>query len=591
MRNQTTSKLLKRIFDNYIIQHKFKLFIAFICMTIIAAATAINAWLMQPVLDEIFIKKNQRLIYIIPIAVLLIAVFKGIASYFQSILMSFVGFKMVSQIQKNMFQNIIKCDLSYFNQINSGILVSRFISDVGSISRGIHNVIINIVKDSLTFLFLIGVMFYHDYKLAFISLLIFPLAIYPISRIGKRLRKISKNTQIGFGQLTSKLSESFGSVKTIKSFNSEKHETAKISHEVENIFNLTFKSTKVNSISRPLMETLGGLAIAVIIYIGGSQVIMEQTTPGTFFSFLTALLMAYQPVKSLASLNATLQISMASAERIFEILDKKPTIKDIPYPSKINLKDRENKNLIISKVSFKYPLSNKLILKDIDMKIYDGEKIAIVGHSGAGKTSLMNLLPRFFDPTKGEIRIGEENIKNLSLKFVRNYFSLVSQDIVLFDDTIKYNICYGINSVNNLELNRACKKSNCDEFIKKFPNKINQLVGENGAKLSGGQRQRIAIARAFLKNSPFLLLDEATSSLDSKSENKINRSLEQLMKNRTTLVIAHRLSTIIDADRIVILDAGKIIDIGRHKELLKKSKIYQNLYKLQFKKEDVKKFT
>jgi len=560
-------------------------------MAIIAAATATNAWLMQPVLDEIFIKKNQNLIYIIPIAVLLIAVFKGIASYFQSILMSFVGFKMVSQIQKNMFQNIIKCDLSYFSQINSGILVSRFISDVGSISRGIHNVIINIVKDSLTFLFLIGVMFYHDFKLAFISLLIFPLAIYPISRIGKRLRKISKNTQIGFGQLTSKLSESFSSVKTIKSFNSEKHEAAKISQEVENIFNLTFKSTRVNSISRPLMETLGGLAIAVIIYIGGSQVIMEQTTPGTFFSFLTALLMAYQPVKSLASLNATLQISMASAERIFEILDKKPTIKDVQYPSKINLKELKNKNLIISKVSFKYPLSNKLILKNIDMKIYDGEKIAIVGHSGAGKTSLMNLLPRFFDPTKGEIRIGGENIKNLSLKFVRNYFSLVSQDIVLFDDTIKYNICYGVNNVNNSELNSACKKSNCDEFIKKFPNKINQLVGENGAKLSGGQRQRVAIARAFLKNSPFLLLDEATSSLDSKSENKINRSLEQLMKNRTTLVIAHRLSTIIDADRIVILDGGKIIDIGKHKELLKKSKIYQNLYKLQFKKEDVKKHT
>ena len=588
MRNQPTSKLLKRIFDNYIIQHKLKLLIAFICMTIIAAATATNAWLMQPVLDEIFIKKNQNLIYIIPIAILLIAVIKGIASYFQSILMSFVGFKMVSQIQKNMFQNIIKCDLSYFSQINSGILVSRFISDVGSISRGIHNVIINIVKDSLTFLFLIGVMFYHDYKLAFISLLIFPLAIYPISIIGKRLRKISKNTQIGFGQLTSKLSESFGSIKTIKSFNSEKHEVAKISYEVENIFNLTFKSTKVNSISRPLMETLGGLAIAVIIYIGGSQVIMEQTTPGTFFSFLTALLMAYQPVKSLASLNATLQISMASAERIFEILDKRPAIKDKQYPSKINLKELKNKNLIISKVSFKYPLSNKLILKDINMRIYDGEKIAIVGYSGAGKTSLMNLLPRFFDPSKGEIIIGKENIKNLSLKFVRNYFSLVSQDIVLFDDTIKYNICYGINNVNDSDLKSACKKSNCDEFIKKFPNKINQLVGENGTKLSGGQRQRIAIARAFLKNSPFLLLDEATSSLDSKSESKINRSLYQLMKNRTTLVIAHRLSTIIDADRIVILDGGKIIDIGKHKELLKKSEIYKNLYKIQFKREDVK---
>ncbi len=589
MKNNSTSELLKRIFNNYIIEHKLKLFIAFICMAIIAAATATNAWLMQPVLDEIFIKKNQKLIYIIPIAVLLIAILKGLASYFQSILMSFVGFKMVAKIQRNMFENIIKCDLSFFNETNSGILVSRFISDVGSISRGIHNVIINIVKDSLTFLFLIGVMFYHDFKLALISLLIFPLAIYPISRIGKRLRKISKNTQIGFGHLTSKLSESFSSIKTIKSFNSEKHETEKISQEIENIFNLTFKSTKVNSISRPLMETLGGLAIAVIIYIGGSQVIMEQTTPGTFFSFLTALLMAYQPVKSLASLNATLQIAMASAERIFEILDKKPTIREISNPKNINLKNKKEINLKISNLFFKYPSSSKLVLKDINIEIYDGEKIAIVGHSGSGKTSLMNLLPRFFDPTKGEILIGNENIKNLGLKFVRNYFSLVSQDIVLFDETIKYNICYGFKNIKNIDLQNACKNSNCFEFIEKFPNKFNQFIGENGVQLSGGQRQRIAIARAFLKNSPFLLLDEATSSLDSKSENKINRSLDHLMKNRTTLVIAHRLSTIIDANRIIILDNGEILDIGNHKELLKKSKIYKNLYELQFKKDNDKK--
>ena len=294
------------------------------------------------------------------------------------------------------------------------------------------------------------------------------------------------------------MSESFSSIKTIKSFNSEKHETEKISQEIENIFNLTLKS-KVNSISRPLMETLGGLAIAVIIYIGGSQVIMEQTTPGTFFSFLTALLMAYQPVKSLASLNATLQIAMASAERIFEILDKKPTIREISNPKNINLKNKKEINLKISNLFFKYPSSSKLVLKDINIEIYDGEKIAIVGHSGSGKTSLMNLLPRFFDPTKGEILIGNENIKNLGLKFVRNYFSLVSQDIVLFDETIKYNICYGFKNIKNIDLQNACKNSNCFEFIEKFPNKFNQFIGENGVQLSGGQRQRIAMARAFLK--------------------------------------------------------------------------------------------
>ncbi len=475
-------------------------------MALIAAATAGNAWLMQPVLDEIFINKNQKLIFIIPIIVFLIALTKGIASYFQSILMSFVGYKMVAQIQKDMFENLIRCDLSYFNQINSGTLVSRFISDVGSISRGIHNVIVNIIKDSLTFIFLVGVMFYHDTKLAVISLFIFPLAIYPISRIGKRLRKISKNTQVGFGLLTSKLAESIGSIKTIKSFNNETHETQKISKEIDNIFNLTFKSTKVNSISRPLMETLGGLAIAIIIFIGGSQVIMEQTTPGTFFSFLTALLMAYQPVKSLATLNATLQIAMASAERIFEILDEQPQIKNLERTEDHKFKSIKSQNLKISNLSFKYNSSDKLILKDINLEILDGEKIAIVGYSGAGKTTLMNLLPRFFDPNKGQITIGGINIKNLSLEFLRNHFSLVSQDIVLFDQTLQYNVSYGKDRVLKKDIELACRKANCNEFINKFPNKLNQQIGEDGTKLSGGQKTKSSNRKSFSKEcsiSPF----------------------------------------------------------------------------------------
>ena len=591
MDKKDTRVIVKRILKDYIYQHKVKLLVSFFCMALIAAATAGNAWLMQPVLDEIFINKNQKLIFIIPIIVFLIALTKGIASYFQSILMSFVGYKMVAQIQKDMFENLIRCDLSYFNQTNSGTLVSRFISDVGSISRGIHNVIVNIIKDSLTFIFLIGVMFYHDTKLAVISLFIFPLAIYPISRIGKRLRKISKNTQVGFGLLTSKLAESIGSIKTIKSFNNETHETQKISKEIDNIFNLTFKSTKVNSISRPLMETLGGLAIAIIIFIGGSQVIMEQTTPGTFFSFLTALLMAYQPVKSLATLNATLQIAMASAERIFEILDEKPQIKNLERTEDHKFKSIKSQNLKISNLSFKYNSSEKLILKDINLEILDGEKIAIVGYSGAGKTTLMNLLPRFFDPNKGQITIGGINIKNLSLEFLRNHFSLVSQDIVLFDQTLQYNVSYGKDRVLKKDIELACRKANCYEFINKFPNKLNQQIGEDGTKLSGGQKQRVAIARAFLKNAPFLLLDEATSSLDSKSESRINKSLDSLMNNRTTLVIAHRLSTIINADRIVILHNGRVADIGTHKNLLKKSGIYKDLYELQFKNKNAKKNT
>ena len=319
--NNSTRNLLLRIFNNYIRKHSQKIFIAVICMIIVSATTAINAWMMQPVLDDIFINKDKSLILIIPLAILIIAIIKGISSYIQSILMSFVSYKIVADLQNNMFESLIKCDISFFSKTNSGTLISRFLADVGALSKGVHNVIINIIKDFFTLLFLIGVLFYHDPKLALISLLIFPLAIYPISRIGKRLRKISKNTQIGFGMLTKRLTESLQGIKTIKSFNAEQIEREKVDKEVENIFQLTYKSSRVNSISRPLMETLGGLAIAVIIYVGGSQVISGTTTPGTFFSFLTALLMAYQPIKSLASLNATLQMAMAAAERIFNIID------------------------------------------------------------------------------------------------------------------------------------------------------------------------------------------------------------------------------------------------------------------------------
>ena len=579
----STKKILKRLFKTYVKKHYIKIFISIVCMVLVAAATALNAWLMQPVLDDIFIKKNKDLIIIIPVAILTIAFVKGIASYFQSVLMSFIGYKIVADLQRHMLTTLLKCDLSYFNKTNSGTLVSRFLADVGALSRGVHNVIINIVKDSLTFVFLLGVMFHHDPKLATITLLIFPIAIYPISRIGKRLRKISKNTQVGFGLLTKKLTESFQGIKTIKSFNAEKIETSKIDKEIENLFSLTLKSTKVNSISRPLMETLGGLAVALIVFVGGTQVINGDTTPGTFFSFLTALLMAYQPLKSLATLNATLQISMASAERIFEIIDQKPLIFEKKPNQDFMLKASYPYNLKIEKVDFKYDGSSNLILRNINLEIIKGEKVALVGHSGAGKTSLLNLIPRFFDVDKGQICLDKINIRDLSFKFLRDHFSIVSQDVILFDETIKTNIAYGKKNANLLEIKNACEKANCNEFIDSLPNKLNEYVGEKGVKLSGGQKQRVAIARAFLKNSPFLLLDEATSSLDSKSERKIQVSLAKLMKNKTSLVIAHRLSTILDADKIVLLHKGKIEAVGKHNFLLKNSKIYKNLYELQFK--------
>ena len=586
LNKSSTKYLLKRLIKNYVKKHFKKLFLALFCMIIVSASTAIHAWMMQPVLDDIFLNKNASMLFILPIAVLLISITKGFASYFQSILMNFIGFRIVADVQSEMFASIMRCDLSFFNDNNSGTLVSRFIADVGSLTRGVHSVLTNIIKDFLTILFLISVMFYHDWKLAILAFIVFPISIVPIIKIGKRIRKISTQTQVGFGELTSKLNQVFTGIKTIKSFNNQELEKNDVSLSIEKIFNLTFKSNKISSIARPLMETLGGLAIAGIIFVGGSQVIEGTTTPGTFFSFITALLMAYQPVKSLASLNTTLQTAMASAQRVFSIIDIKPKIVDEGI---INIKKnylQQNKGIKFSNINFKYSNSKNNIIKNCSFEIPFGKKIALVGHSGSGKTTLLNLIPRFYEPQSGYIKMFDTNIKKFKLKELRNSLSIVSQDITLFDGTIKYNITYGSESKTEDEIKKACEKSGCDEFISKLPEKLNTEIGENGVKLSGGQRQRIAIARAFLKNAPFLLLDEATSSLDSASEAKIQKALKELMVGRTSLVIAHRLSTINDADKIIVINDGKIIDSGKHQELILKCKIYKNLYKLQFKKNE-----
>lgn len=580
----TTKNLLKRLVINYVLKHKIKLIIALICMIIVSASTAIHAWMMQPVLDDIFLNKNSKMLFLLPIAILVIAIIKGLASYFQSIFMNYIGFKIVADVQSEMFLSLIKCDLSYFNENNSGTLVSRFLADVGSLTRGVHNVITNIIKDLLTIIFLVSVMFFHDWKLALIAFFIFPISIFPILKIGKRIRKISGQTQVGFGILTSKLSQVFTSIKTIKSFNTQEFEKERVNKSIETIFKLTYKSNKISSISRPLMETLGGIAVAFVIWVGGTQVIDGSTTPGTFFSFITALLMAYQPIKSLANLNITLQTAMASAERIFSIIDTKPRIIDNEKIDFKKLNINKISKISFDKVDFKYSKSKENILSKCSLIIPRGHKIALVGHSGAGKSSLLNLIPRFYEPQTGSIYLDKFNIKDFGLQNLRSLFSIVSQDISLFDESIEYNIKYGSKNKTKKEFLNALKKSGCSDFIKKLPNGIQTHIGENGVKLSGGQRQRVAIARAFLKNAPFLLLDEATSALDSESEKRIQGALNKLMINRTSLVIAHRLSTINDADKIIVLEKGKIIDSGNHDQLIKKSGLYKKLYKLQFSK-------
>lgn len=583
-RQRSTKSLLKRLIKNYVKKHYRKLFFAIICMIIVSSSTAIHAWMMQPVLDDIFLNKSSTMLLLLPIAIILISVIKGIASYFQSVLMNFIGFRIVADVQSEMFASIIKFDLSYFSENNSGTLISRFIADVGSLTRGVHSVITNIIKDILTIFFLILVMFYHDWKLALMAFVVFPISVLPIVKIGKRIRKISTQTQVGFGELTSKLTEVFTGIKTIKSFNAQEFEKERLDSSIENIFKLTFKSNKISAIARPLMETLGGLAVASVIWVGGSQVINGETTPGTFFSFITALLMAYQPVKSLAGLNTTLQAAMASAERIFSIIDLTPSIINKPKISFEKVNKLQKKFIEFNNISFKYLNSKNDILKNCSLKIPYGKKVALVGHSGAGKTSLLNLIPRFYEPYKGNISLNNFNIKDIDLNDLRKILSIVSQDVVLFDGSIRYNILYGCDSnVTENMILEACKNSGCQEFLSKLQEGIETNIGENGVKLSGGQRQRIAIARAFLKDAPFLLLDEATSALDSISEEKIQKAIRKLMIGRTSLVIAHRLSTIKDADLIVVIDNGKISDKGSHEKLLSSSSLYKNLYNLQFK--------
>ena len=553
-------------------------------MVIVASATAINAWMMQPVLDDIFLNKNKKMLLILPVAILVIAMAKGIASYFQSILMNFIGFKIVANVQKNMLNNLLKVDLSFYDETNSGTLISRFLSDVGSLTRGVHSVLTNIVKDLLTIIFLVAVMFYHDWKLALCAFIVFPISIFPIVRIGRIIRKISTKTQVSFGELSSKLNQLFASIKTVKSFNTEKFEERNISQSIDDIFRLTFKSNKVNSIARPLMETLGGIAVALIIWIGGNQVIQGFTTPGTFFSFITALIMAYQPVKSLAGLNSTLQTAMAAAQRVFDIMDKEHKIKN---EGKIFTKrsiDFTNKDIFISNVRFRYTKARKNIFSNFSTVFPHSKTTAIVGPSGSGKTTLLNLIPRFYEPQGGQILIGDTDIKAIDLVSLRNLFSVVSQDVVLFDNTIKYNISYGSSKKSASSVITALKQAGCNSFIAKMPAGLNTHIGENGVRLSGGQRQRISIARAFLKNAPFLLLDEATSSLDTESEEKIQKALKKLMKNKTTIVIAHRLSTIKDADKILLIENGILRNSGTHQCLIKNSDLYKRLYEIQFKK-------
>lgn len=577
-KHTSSTKLTRRLVRDYVRPHVGKLLLAVFLMAIVAATTATMAKLIEPILDEIFIARDLEKLNFIAFAVLGVFVLKGIATYGQAVLMSFVGQKIIATIQQQLFNHLVHADLAYFHSQQTGNLISRFTNDVNLLRNVVSQVLTSIGKDFLTVIFLIAVMFYQDWILSIATFFIFPLAIVPTARIGRKMRRVSADTQESMGSLTNFLNQIFHSIRYIKAYGMEPYEQKQADKVISRVFKMMFKTARVKSLSHPIMEALGGVAIVVVILYGGLQVIEGAKTTGAFFSFLTALLLAYEPVKKLSRLNIDLQEGLAAAQRVFQTLDIKPKIKNAKNAKDLKLKNGE---ISFTNVSFSYE-ENIPVLSNINLTVPAGKTAALVGPSGGGKSTLLNLIPRFYDAEKGKITIDSQDLKKLTLESLRHEIALVSQEVVLFDDTVRANIAYGRIEASEDEIIEAAKNAAAHKFIMSLPKGYDTRIGEHGVKLSGGQRQRLAIARAMLKNAPILLLDEATSALDTKSEREVQAALQKLMQGRTVLVIAHRLSTIQSADIIYVIDKGKVIEFGQHKELLKKSGTYARLHQLQF---------
>ena len=546
-------------------------------MSIAAGATAALAYLMEPVLDEVFINQDQSMLILVPVAVIVVTLIKGLATFAQGILMAYVGQRIIANLQSLIFSHLLRFDLAFFQNTASGNLISRLTNDVNLMRNAVSNALTGMVKDSLTLLFLVAVMFEKDWRLAVIAFVVFPLAVFPIIRIGKRTRKISTSALAELGHFTARLNEVFQGARHVKAYNMEVYETTRTNQLIEKVFKLIYKALRIRAAATPIMETLGGIFIAIIILYGGWQVIDNMLTPGEFFAFITAMLLAYQPLKALANLNTNLQEGLAATQRVFNILDTEPSIVDSPNASRLKVL---NGTVNFSNISFSYS-NKKIALSNISLDIPAGKTVALVGPSGGGKSTLLNMIPRFYDSDNGTITIDNTNIKDVTVASLRESIGLVSQETILFDDTILANIAYGQLGADHKDIINAAKAAGAHDFIMSMPNTYDTVIGEQGTKLSGGQRQRICIARAMLKDAPILLLDEATSALDSESERQVQNALAKLMKGRTTLIIAHRLSTIQDADKIYVIENGKVSEHGTHEYLLNNKGPYAKLHRLQ----------
>ena len=572
--------IIKRLFKDYTIKHVNKILLAIIFSILVAASTSAIAYLLDPAIEKIFINHDETLMYLMPIAIIVVFATKGMSMYFAKVIMTRVAHELKAGVQRDMMKSFVSSDTKFINKAHTGKFISNLTVDVRLIINLISTALLNLIKDSLTLIGLMFVMFYQNWKLSLVAIIMIPLATIVARSLGKRMTKATKQTMESSATFTTRLVEIFKNHKLIKSFQNEEFENERSSKDIKSLKEKGIKMAIIFLRNTPIMETLTGIMIAALIFYSGILIKNNELEINNFFSFLAAMMLAYQPVRALAGLNIAINQGISAASRILPIIDKKNEIIDNPNLPDLSIKVA---NIIFRNVNFSYEQNQKNVLNAADLNIEGGKMTALVGLSGAGKSTILNLIPRFYDPQNGDIEVDNQSIYKVNLYSLRKNISLVSQETTLFDDTIKNNISYAKLDATDLEISSAAKDSFADDFIQKLPEKYETIIGENGVRLSGGEKQRLSIARAMLKKSPIILLDEATSSLDSDTETKIQNAVKLLTKNKTTVVIAHRLSTILNAHKIYVVDGGKILENGTHEELLVKSNIYKNFYDKQLK--------
>ena len=577
----TRTEIFKRLYKDYSKKYLNKIFYSGIFSILVAGSTSAIAWLLDPAIEKIFIEKDQTLLFLIPFLIVLAFSTKGISLYIAKSLMIIVAEEIKKKLQFDMIKSLINADTQSIDKKHSGKFISNLTYDVQHITNLLSNAILNLFKDSLTLIGLLIVMFVQNWKLALVSLVMIPIASIASRTLGKRMGKVATEAQEKSGFLTSYLVELFKNHKITKIFQKENFETRRADGHLDQLMQKNKKITTVLIRMSPIMEVLTGIMIAILIFYSGKLITNGEIKVNNFFSFLAAMMLAYQPVRSLSTLNMVVNQGLSAAKRILPIVDTVYLIKDKSNAQTIEI---NKSNIDFKDVFFNYETNEKNVLKNINLNIEGGKMTALVCHSGSGKSTILNLIPRFYQPQSGDIKIDNQSIFNVTINSLRSHISLVSQETTLFDDTIKNNIKYANENATDDEIKEVARLSNSEEFIEKLPNKYETLIGENGIRLSGGEKQRISIARAMIKKSSIILLDEATSSLDSETEKKIQEALNTLIQNKTTVVIAHRLSTILNANKIYLIDDGKVIDSGKHDELLAKSLIYRSFYEKQIKK-------